>query len=230
MKHKKIGIIGGLSPASTSDYYNQIIKSYYNYKKNFFFPEIFIHSIPFQDIIKKKYKDKKLIIKSIKLLESFGADFVIAACNSIHINFSEVSKEIKIPWISITKPAIDYLIEKKIDDVLLLGTKYTINDNFFVNDLKENNINVVLPNKKDSEKINKIIYKELVFKKVSNVSQNYLKKFLKKYKNNGINNIILGCTELKYAFRNKDKFKEFNLIDTSYLHSEYALKYSINLI
>ena len=230
MRHKKIGIIGGMSPVSTSDYYNEITDGYYNFKKDIFFPEIFVHSIPFGKIIKKNYKDTKLIVNSIKSLELAGADFVIAACNSIHINFREVTKKIKIPWLSITKPTIDYLIRKKIRRILLLGTKYTLNDNFFLNDLKDNNIEVTLPSKKESEKINKIIYKELVFKNVSRSSTNYLKKILKKYKKIGLNNIILACTELRYAFKDNNKFKEFNLIDTSSLHSKYALKYSINLI
>jgi len=230
MIHKKIGIIGGMSPVSTSDYYNEIINRYYDLKKDVFYPEIFVHSIPFGKIIKKKYKDKKLIINSIKSLELAGADFVIAACNSIHVNFQEVSKKIKIPWISITKPTIDYIKKKKIEKILLLGTKYTLNDDFFLNDLKKKNINVTLPSKKESEKINKIIYRELIFKKVSKGSANYLKKILKKYKKRGIINIVLGCTELRYAFKNNKDFKKFNLIDTGSLHSEYALKYSTNLL
>ena len=230
MSFKKIGIIGGMSPASTSDYYDNIINNYYKLKKDLNYPEIFIHSIPFKKIINKNYKDTKLIIKSINALKLMGADFVIASCNSIHVNFNKTEKKIKIPWISITTPTVKYIKSKKIKKTLLLGTKYTLKDNFFCKDLKINNIKYLLPTNKEMLKINRIIYNKLIFKKISKKSENFFLKILTKYKKNGIKDVILGCTELSYAFISKKKFKNYNFIDTSKLHSEYALNYSMNLL
>ena len=176
-----------------------------------------IHSLCFGEVINRNYVITNKLKKAIINLKNSGADFIIAACNSIHIDHKKIQKIIDIPWINISLPTIKYLIKHKKRKVLFLSTKYTYKNKDYFQNFKKNKIEIVVPSNFEIKKLNNYIYKELVFKKISKNGEKFLKKLVHKYKEKNIEAIILGCTELKYAFKNK-KYMNIDLIDTNELH------------
>jgi aspartate racemase len=159
---KTIGILGGLGPESTSAYYDYITRKYHELYGDFAYPEILIHSLTFEPFIKAKYRCPNEIAAVIEGLAGAGADFVVAACNSIHIDYDEVCEKISIPWVSIMDAVAEQVQQKGLATVGLLGTVFTMGSNFYQNTFERYGINVVVPGDDAQAIVNKIIYEELV--------------------------------------------------------------------
>jgi len=132
---KKIGILGGLGPESTVSYYLYIVHEYYRRFSDYNYPEIIIYSLNFKKFIDAGYESAEEIRAAINKLSIAGADFVVAACNSVHIVFDEVSKDIPIPWISIIDAAGEEIKKNGIKKAGLLGTIFTMSKGFYAKGL-----------------------------------------------------------------------------------------------
>jgi len=158
---KTIGILGGLGPESTIEYYGHITREYYKLRSDYAYPEIIIHSFNFKEFIDTGYVKPVEIKQAILNLHHAGADFVVAACNSVHIVYDEVSKDIPIPWVSIMDAAAEQIKNQGISKVALLGTIFTMNSDFFPKALADWGIEAILPDADDKKTISEIIYGEL---------------------------------------------------------------------
>lgn len=219
---KKIGIIGGMSPTSTIDYYKIILDEYYKKYRDHYYPDIIIYSVNFGKIVDEKYNSKKLITEAINYLSNAGADFVVAACNSIHTIYHEIESESSIPWISIMDPVVKKLKEDKVKKVGLVGTLYTMNNKFFEKELEKNAIKVLIPKNNKQILLNDYIYSDIIHKKITNKSKELAYEIIDDFKIECAQGIILACTELHYLF--DDIKTDMKLYDSTSLHAKFALE------
>ena len=155
---KKIGILGGLGPESTIAYYEYITRKYYEKYGNYQYPEIIIYSFSFEEFIDQEYEMADKVKNAIISLHKAGADFVVAACNSVHIVYDRIANELPIPWISIIDAAAEEIQKEHLKKVGLLGTIFTMGKDFYKKGLLKQGIEAIAPDADDQKRINEIIY------------------------------------------------------------------------
>lgn len=225
--HKKIGIIGGLSPESTVTYYLYLTRKFSETYGNSYSPEIIIYSVNLEEY--HKWRDIErwdLIVddlaKAAEKLKAAGADYALIATNTMHKVFDEVSQKTSLPLISLLEAVLKDNQEKNIKKVGLIGTKFSMSDGFYSNYLEKNNISVLTPNEEDQKYIHEIIEEELVKGKfLENTKKRFL-EIIDKLREEGAEGIILGCTEIPLLIKQEDC--DFPVFDTATIHAEYAYK------
>jgi len=224
---KKIGILGGLGPESTVSYYLYIVHEYYRRFSDYNYPEIIIYSLNFKKFIDAGYESAEEIKSAINKLSIAGADFVVAACNSVHIVFDEVSKDIPIPRISIIDAAGEEIKKNGIKKAGLLGTIFTMSKGFYAKGLERMGIETIIPDMPDMKRVNEIIYNELVRNEVREESRVEMLGIIDRLVQKGAEGIILGCTELPFLIRQSDT--PVKIFDTTQIHSKKALDTALEI-
>ena len=224
---KKIGILGGISLASTIQYYRTITEMYYEKYSDYYYPEILINSLDFQYFTDLENEGRtkeyiEYIVKGINSLKNAGAEFVIMAANSPHSVFHQVNHQVNTPMISIVDITAKKAIELNLKKVLLTGIKYTMQSTFYQDRFKASGIVVITPTEEHQNEINSIIFDELVVQKITQETRERFKKIIKQY---DVDGVILGCTELPLLLEQHDT--DFTLLDTLTLHAKATLEYSL---
>lgn len=229
--HKKIGILGGLSPESTAIYYEYITREYTRRYRDYGYPEIIIYSVNFQEFVDWQNQDRwdlaaDKMIEIFRVLEKAGADFGLIASNTMHIVFDKVQREISIPLINIIEATSEAIKKDGIKTVGLLGTIFTMSKDFYKAGLETRGIIALVPDRKDQQFVNSVIYNELTRGLIKPESREGYVKVVKKLKEKGAEGIILGCTEIPLLIKEKDC--GVRLYDTTLIHAENALNYAIS--
>lgn len=230
MNLKAIGLIGGMSWESTVTYYkiiNEIIKEKLGGLHS---AKCVLYSLDFQEIEECQAngnweKSGEILGEAAYNLEKAGADFIVICTNTMHKVVNQIKEKISIPILHIAEMTAEKILEKGLKNIALLGTKYTMEQDFYKSKLIEKGINVIIPDKNDIEIINEVIYDELC---LGIINSNSKKKFLEivdKLRNKGAEGIILGCTEIGLLIKNEDT--DVPLFDTAIIHAEQAAIYSI---
>ena len=170
-------------------------------------------------------KSGEILGEAANNLEKAGADFIVICTNTMHKVINQIKEKISIPILHIAEMTAEKILEKGLKNIALLGTKYTMEQDFYKSKLIEKEINVIIPDKNDIEIINKVIYDELC---LGTINSNSKKKFLEivdKLRSKGAEGIILGCTEIGLLIKNEDT--DVPLFDTAVIHAEEAAIYSI---
>ncbi|MFC1508900.1 aspartate/glutamate racemase family protein [Candidatus Omnitrophota bacterium] len=222
---KTIGIIGGLGPESTCEFYRMITRSYYDMHGDYNYPEIIIYSVSFKKFIDCGYESADDIKQVIERLHRAGADFVVAPCNTIHLVYEEVLQDIPIPWISIMDAAAENIRRKSLDKVGLLGTRFTMSNTFYRDALCSHGIETVVPGKDAQETINDIIFNELVTNTINEKSRRTVVQCIDELQERGAQGIVLGCTELPFLISQKDV--SIPVFDTTALYAHKALELAL---
>lgn len=218
---KTIGILGGLGPESTTAYYNYITRKYYDLFGNYGYPEILIHSLVFDEFINAGYRCPAKITSAIEGLAGAGADFVIAACNSIHVVYEEVCKDISIPWVSIMDAVAEQVNKKGQRKVGLLGTVFTMRNDFYEKAFEKYDLKVLVPGEDSQKTVNEVIYKELITGDVQEDSKQSVLGIIADLHRAGAEGVILGCTELPFLIRQEDT--QGTIFDSTAIHAQKAL-------
>jgi aspartate racemase len=229
--HKKIGILRGLSPESTSIYYNHIIREYAKRYSDYNYPEIIIYSVNFQQFIDWQNQERwdlaaNKMIEVFNILEKAGADLGLIATNTMHIVLDKVQSEISIPILSIIESTAEVINQEKIKTVGLLGTIFTMSRDFYKQGLEKKGIATLVPENKEQELINKIIFQELTKGIITPQSKAEYIEIINKLKTRGAEGIILGCTEIPLLVSGEDC--TIRLYDTTRIHAEKALNFATN--
>ncbi len=229
--YKKIGIIGGLSPESTVSYYLHITRSHFEKFGNYGYPEIIIYSVNLENYRKWRSENKwDFIIKDLastaEKLQKAGADFGLIATNTMHQVFGDVQNETSLPLINLIDATGMYAKQKNLHTVGLLGTIYTMSEDFYKSGLKKNGLSVLVPSPDDQAAIYKIIVEELFQGKILDQSKHQYIDIIDKLKNKGAEGVVLGCTEIPLLIRQEDC--SIPIIDTAKIHAESALLYAMN--
>ncbi len=218
---KKIGIVGGLSPESTSLYYNHIMRKYYEIKHDHYFPVVIIYSLSFQKFVDENRKGKKyainMIVDALNSLKNAGAEIAAISANTPHIYFDEIVKRSKVELVSIVDATLEKAIKSNLKKLLLLGTIFTMKSGMFENKFDEKGIEVIVPSDEEMEMVNKIIMNELAHGDVREESREKIKAIINKY---DVDATILGCTELPMLFNEN----EIKILDTARIHAEKILE------
>lgn len=222
---KKIGILGGLGPESTIEYYRLITRRYYELRGDYNYPEIIIYSLTFAPFINCGYESATAVEAAIESLARAGADFVVAACNSVHIVYDEVAPSARIPWVSIIDVAGEAVRKAGMRKVGLLGTVFTMSKGFFQARLAMQGIETIVPDADDQQMVSDIIYTELVRDVRTETSRATVLACAEKLRRKGAEGIVLGCTELPFLIQ--QKHTEMPLFDTTALHAEKALEMAL---
>ncbi|AQW21299.1 aspartate racemase [Lentilactobacillus curieae] len=226
---KKIGLVGGMGPESTLDYYKQITRKY-EQKKPRSFPPLVMDSLDVFEILKDEENgERDLLVQklnhSVQNLQAAGADFAVLTANTPHIVFDELQNVSSLPLISILDSTARAIQASKQKRVLLLGTGVTMTKSFFVDKLREYSIEVVVPNAAEIERISSIIADELELGIVNPDSKQYLIAVIENYRSSGVQGVILGCTELPLAISASDV--SVKVYDTVKIHVDEILKYAM---
>lgn len=230
MNLKTIGLIGGMSWESTATYYKIINETVKEKLGGLHSAKCILYSVDFQEIEECQAngnwkKSGEILGEAANNLEKAGADFIVICTNTMHKVVNQIKEKISIPILHIAEMTAEKILEKGLKNIALLGTKYTMEQDFYKSKLIEKGINVIIPDKNDIEIINKVIYEELC---LGIINSNSKKKFLEivdKLRNKGSEGIILGCTEIGLLIKNEDT--DVPLFDTAIIHAEQAAMYSI---
>jgi len=227
---KTIGLIGGMSWESTVTYYKIINETVKERLGGLHSAKCILYSVDFQEIEECQAngnweKSGEILGEAANNLEKAGADFIVICTNTMHKVVNQIKEKISIPILHIAEMTAEKILEKGLKNIALLGTKYTMEQDFYKSKLIEKGINVIIPDKNDIEIINEVIYDELC---LGTINSNSKKKFLEivdKLRSKGAEGIILGCTEIGLLIKNADT--DVPLFDTAIIHAEQAAIYSI---
>ena len=230
MNLKTIGLIGGMSWESTVTYYKIINETVKEKLGGLHSAKCILYSVDFQEIEECQAngnweKSGEILGEAAYNLEKAGADFIVICTNTMHKVINQIKEKISVPILHIAEMTAEKILEKGLKNIALLGTKYTMEQDFYKSKLIEKGINVIIPDKNDVEIINKVIYDELC---LGTINSNSKKKFLEivdKLRDKGAEGIILGCTEIGLLIKNEDT--DVPLFDTAIIHAEQAAIYSI---
>ena len=228
---KKIGLIGGITPESTILYY-QILNQLNS--ENLGRPhsaEVLINSFDFGKITKLQKEERwdlldKMMVEAGKNLENAGANCILICANTMHICIDAVRKSVKIPVIHIAEVTSKKIIEKKLKKVALLGTKYTMEKDFFIDILSSFGIETVVPELEERDSIHAIIYDELSAGIIKQVSKEKYVRIINRLIKSGAEGIILGCTEIPLLIQQKDV--AVPVFDTTEIHANAAFEFATN--
>ena len=225
---KKIGILGGMGPESTVEYYKRIIYGYRKITNDENYPQLFINSINMTEMLGYVANNdiKKLInllIDGINKLEIIGADYIAIASNTPHVVIDEVKQKISTPIISIVEETCKCIKNNNLKKILLTGTLFTMKNNFYKKSLEKHEIECIVP--EDSEKM---IIQNIIFPKLENGIIDENDRFIFKeicdkiIKKRNIDGIILGCTELPLMISEHDF--GISVLDTMEIHIKSILE------
>ncbi len=232
MKTKVIGMIGGIAPPSTIDYYQSIITGYQNKTRTLDYPSILINSINMTrmlELVGRKDFDAlvEYLSHEIQKLKHGGADFAFLASNTPHIVFERLQMQSEIPLISIVESTIQYAQSLGFRTLGLFGTKFTMQGNFYQSGAEKKNIKLIIPDLQSQDYIHDKYMNELVMGIFQEETKRELIKIARKLKEeNGIEGLILGGTELPLILKQSD-FQDIKLLNTTAIHVEDIIKFSL---
>jgi aspartate racemase len=200
---KTVGIIGGLGPETTSEFYLEIVFGCYK-KNKVQRPSILIWNVPLryeieEDLLTKASGEERYIpylTDAARRLEMGGADFLVMPCNSLHVFIEEIRRAVKIPVLSILDETASFLKKQKIKKVGLLATTSALKRKLYEDVLKDNGILQVTPDDFDQAKMGKMI-ENIVINRHSNKDRQELLRIVDKFVGDGVENVILACTDLQ---------------------------------
>ena len=228
---KVLGLVGGTSWISTVDYYTKINQGVNKGLGDLNFSECFIYSFNFQKIVDRMVVDDwdgitLELISACKHLENSGAKGIILCANTLHHVADKVEKALQIPVINIATATAKAIHKKGLTKVGLLGTKFTMEYDFFKTKLSEFGIEAVIPSEpEDRQFVHDVIYEELskgIFK--SETKARYL-SIIENLRLSGTQGIIAGCTEIPLLIQPSDIKIPF--FDTTIIHCEAAIAFSL---
>lgn len=229
-KMKTIGLIGGMSWESTTTYYQIINETVKEVLGGLHSAKCILYSVDFDEIevcqAKGDWqKSGEILSDAAKALERAGADFIVICTNTMHKVAPEIQAATALPILHIAEMTAQALKKQNITKVGLLGTKYTMQQDFYKQVIKAHDIEVVVPDEQDMLEINRIIYEELCKGEIKEASRKTYLEVMEKLKAQGAQGIILGCTEIGLLVKQMDT--SIPLFDTTIIHAKSAAMQAI---
>jgi aspartate racemase len=228
---KKIGIIGGIGPESTIDYYKLIIGAFHENKGGWGYPEIIIYSANLSGLmsILEAGDWENLIgwlLEKVAALHRAGAEFAVIGSNTPHIVFDQVSARSPIPLLSIIEETRKNAHKRGLKKLGLLGTKFTMESDFFKKPFGDNGMTIVVPEKEEQELIHHRLFSEIELGIIKDSTRNELLSIVKNMiDRHSIDGLILGCTELPLIL-DKDEYG-IPFLNTTAIHAESIVNYCL---
>jgi aspartate racemase len=194
--------------------------------------KILLYSVDFSEIERCQAegdweKSGDILASAAESLEKAGADFLVIATNTMHKVVPQIQKRIHIPIVHVAEVTAEELKQNHITTVALLGTKYTMTQEFYKEKLENAGIQVLIPEASEIEVVNSIIFDELCLGSILETSKERYLQIIEGLKNRGAQGVILGCTEIGLLIRQEDT--ELPVFDTTKIHAVKAAKLSLEV-
>jgi aspartate racemase len=225
---KKIGLVGGISWVSTMDYYKFINEGVNSKLGGLNFAECIIYSLNFGDIQAKSWDNSfELLLNACESLKKSGADSIVLCANTAHLFADKLQETIQLPIIHIGAETAKAVNKDGLKKVGLLGTKFTMEMDFYRNKLEEYGLEVLMPEKEETrDYIQHTVKEELGIGFINpKTKANYI-SIVKELVDRGAECIILGCTEIPMLI-SQDDFA-IPIFDTTKIHSQAIVEYVVS--
>ncbi len=225
---KTLGIVGGIGPESTIDYYRQIVASYRTLRPDGSFPPVIINSIDMTKMLaligaNQMKEVTEYLAGEVNKLSRAGADFGLLAANTPHIVFDDIRSRSKIPLISIVEATCEAAKAKGIARLGLFGTRFTMQGSFYPDVFSKRGIQIVLPAEPDQDYIHEKYMHELVHGRFLDETRQHLLGILDRMiDGQQIQGLILGGTELPLILR-AESHRGIPILDTTRIHVDRAV-------
>ena len=228
---KTIGMLGGMSWESTATYYRVLNEGIKSALGGFHSARIAMVSVDFDEMEKLQHTGgweqvARLLGAAAKSVEAAGADFLLICTNTMHKVSPQIEQAISIPLLHIADATAEQLVRDRISCVGLLGTQFTMEQDFYKRRLTEKfGIKVVIPDAGDRELVHEVIYDELCMGKITDNSRSSYLHIIDKLKQHGAEAVVLGCTEI--ALLVQQAHTPVPLYDTTEIHAQQAIRYAL---
>ncbi len=229
---KTIGLLGGMSWESTVTYYRTINEATKLRLGGLHSAKIILYSVDFSEIavLQKEgnWEEAANILSSAaESLALAGADCLVICTNTMHKVAQAIEMRVHLPLLHIADATAEKLINNNVRDVALLGTAFTMEQDFYKSRLSDRyGLNVIIPNATDRERIHRIIYDELCLGKIDAHSKKEYLRIVNTLSQQGAQGIILGCTEIGLLIKPEDT--PVPLFDTTLIHANKAVDYALS--
>ncbi|WP_068985677.1 MULTISPECIES: aspartate/glutamate racemase family protein [Lysinibacillus] len=225
-----IGMIGGMSWESSAEYYRLMNEEVKRQLGGLHSAKCILYSVDFQEIEHDQARgdwDKagQVLGEAARSLEKAGADFIIICTNTMHKVIDIIQEKISIPILHIADATAHQITEAGLQKIALLGTKYTMEQDFYKARIEGFGIDVLVPQTEERTEINRIIYEELCLGQIETTSKEYYVQVIEDLVNSGAQGIILGCTEIGLLIKQEDV--HVPVFDTTAIHARAAVNKAI---
>lgn len=223
---KTVGIIGGMSWESTAKYYQWLNEGVRMRLGGLHSAKIILSSVDFDEIAKLQAANEweqagQTLADEAGKLEKAGADFVVLATNTMHRVAADIESALSIPFIHLADATAERIKAAGLSKVGLLGTRYTMEQDFYKGRLFQQGLGVIVPEQETRDMVHKVIYDELCLGKVVPSSKQYYTRSAQAMVDAGAQGVILGCTEITLLIDQSDF--AFPVFDTTRIHIEKSL-------
>lgn len=228
---RTIGLIGGMSWESSLEYYRIINETAKGRLGGFHSAKSIMYSVDFAEIERLQGQGNwseaaRILTDAARKVELGGADIVLLCTNTMHKMADEIQQSIKVPLLHIADATAGRITEKKLKRIGLLGTKFTMEEDFYRGRLeKKHGLEVIIPEETERQTVHDVIYNELCLGTIRQTSRDRFRNIIKNLAAKGAQGIILGCTEIPLLVRQEDS--EVPLFDTTRIHAEAAVEYAL---
>jgi len=228
---KTIGLLGGMTCESSCEYYrliNEITRSKLGGMHNAHSVMISVDFAVIEPLMEEGKWDEimEILVECAQNVEKAGADFLVLCTNTMHKLVDEMQIHIEIPILNIIDAAAERIKEQELHTIGLLGTRFTMEENFYIDRLKENHdLEVLIPGREEREVIHRIIANELSIGKTREPSKKIFWDIMNRLVDQGAQGIILGCTEIPLLVNEKEG--NIPLFDTTLIHATAAVEYAL---
>jgi len=227
---KTIGMIGGMSWESSAEYYRLMNEEVKQQLGGLHSAKCILYSVDFQEIEHYQAKGEwskagQVLAEAAQSLESAGAEFIVICTNTMHKVIDIITEKITIPILHIADATANQIEKASLQKVALLGTKYTMEQDFYRARVEGFGIEVLVPLAEERTEVNRIIYEELCLGKIEQTSKDYYLQVIENLVQLGAQGIILGCTEIGLLIKQEDV--NVPVFDTTLLHAQAAVNMAI---
>jgi len=227
---KTIGLLGGMSWESTALYYKLINEGIKEKLGGLHSAKIALHSVDFAEIETMQHVGDwdgaaKALTKAAQNIEAAGADFLLICTNTMHKVAPQIQDGIDIPLLHLADATAKRIQDAGIKTIGLLGTNFTMEQDFYKGRLEHHGLNVLVPNKEDRDIIHRVIYDELCLGQVEDTSRQEYLRIMNKLRDAAAEGVIEGCTEIVILVQ--QDHTDIPLFDTTRIHAEAAVLESL---
>ena len=229
---RTIGLLGGMSWESTVGYYQEINQGVKQALGGLHSAKIAMVSVDFEPIEKLQHAGDwegtaVILSEAAQSIEAAGADFLLICTNTMHKVAPQIEAAINIPILHIADGTAQELLDEGVKTVGLLGTGFTMDQDFYKGRLKDKyGLNVLIPNGADRKIIHDVIYQELCLGEVKSDSAKEYLRIIDSLAEQGAEAVILGCTEIGMLIKQQDT--DIKLFDTTQIHAQKAVEWALN--
>lgn len=228
---KKIGLLGGMSWESSLEYYRIINEEVKRKLGGTHSAKCVLNSLDFGEIEGLQHQNEwdrlaELMVIEVNNLKNAGSDFIVICTNTMHIMATEIEERTGLHVLHIADTTGDVIKKAGLDTIGLLGTRFTMEGNFYKKRLKDNyGVNTITPDENDRKIIHQVIYQELVKGELNEESRLQYLEIIDKLRKKGAQGVILGCTEIPLLI--KQDRSSLTIFDTTTIHAKAAVEFAL---